>query len=63
VTLVNTVVARKSTVQPSSLFDLNMPNRTMVPEKIPIRLKTTCTKVNEDVDRPKIMARLLEKTL
>jgi Protein of unknown function (DUF1269) len=42
VTLVNTVLARKSAVQPLSLFELNMPNRTMAPAKIPIRLKTTC---------------------
>jgi hypothetical protein len=41
VTLVNTVVARKSAVQPSSLFELNMPTRTTSPAKMPTRLNTT----------------------
>src|ERR1700674_3760365 len=59
VTLVNAVVARKSAVQPSSFFAPNMPTRTMNPEKMPTRLKTTCAAVNEDVDIPKIMTRIL----
>jgi hypothetical protein len=36
-----------------------MPNRTMIPENIPIKLKTTCTAVNVDVDIPKITTHLL----
>jgi hypothetical protein len=64
VTLVNTVVARKRAVQPSSLVARTMPWSTMTPETIPIRLKATCTEVNADVDSPKIMTLpLLEDVL
>src|SRR5712691_8075397 len=61
VTLVNTVVARKSAVQPGSRCDLNMPPRTTTPEKIPSRLTTTCTAVNVEIDRPTIMVHLLSR--
>ena len=53
VTLVATVLTRKSAVQPSSRFQASSPNTTTNPEKIPIKLSTTCTKVN--VVMPKIM--------
>src|SRR5712691_11883898 len=53
VTLVVTVLTRKSAVQPSSRFPTSSPNTTTNPEKIPIKLSTTCTKVN--VVMPKIM--------
>src|SRR5262245_29878919 len=46
VTLVATVVARKSAVQPSSRFPLSSPNMTTNPEPIPNRLITTCMKVS-----------------
>jgi len=39
-----------------------MPNRTTTPERIPIKLNTTCITVNVDVDMPRIMTRLLSKT-
>src|SRR5207245_10673671 len=63
VTLCSTVLTRKSAVQSVSRFALNMPNRTMSPETIPIKRKTTCTAVNGDVDIPKIAARLLSSDL
>jgi hypothetical protein len=46
VTLVATVLARKSAVQRSSRFALSSPNTTTNPEPIPTKLSTTCTKVN-----------------
>src|SRR5260370_41450620 len=58
VTLVATVLTRKSAVQPSSRFPASSPNMTTNPEKIPTRLNTTCTKVNVDVVIPKIMMRV-----
>jgi len=45
VTLVATVLARKSAVQPSSRFPVSRPYRTTSPEPIPTRLITTCTNV------------------
>src|SRR6266852_7294361 len=54
VTLVSTVVTRNSAVQPSSRFPLRSPNTTTNPDKIPIKLSTTCTKVNVVI--PKIMS-------
>src|SRR5882724_2612311 len=53
VTLVSTVVTRNSAVQPSSRFPPSNPNTTTTPDKIPIKLSTTCTKVNVVI--PKIM--------
>jgi hypothetical protein len=53
VTLVNRVVARNRTVQPSSLFPVSSPYATTIPEKIPIKLNTTCTKVSVVI--PKII--------
>src|SRR6266850_3328265 len=53
VTLVSTVVTRNSAVQPSSRFPPSSPNTTTNPEKIPIKLNTTCTNVNVVI--PKIM--------
>src|SRR3981189_2479928 len=52
-TLVATVVTKKTAVQPSRRFAANSPNRTINPEKIPIRLNTTCTKVKVVI--PKII--------
>src|ERR1039457_5546534 len=46
VTEVATVVARKSIVQPHIRFEVNSPQRTTRPDRIPIRLMTTCTMVN-----------------
>src|SRR5580704_18231024 len=57
VTLVNTVVNRKSAVQPGEPLPPSQPNRTTAPEKIPIKLMITCSVVNVAVDNPKIMAR------
>src|SRR5450755_1198019 len=57
VTLVSTVVARNSAVQPSSLFAPIMPNRTMNPEAIPTRLKTTWANVKVSSDIPSTMTR------
>lgn len=45
VTLVATVVVRKSAVQPFIRFPFSSPNMTTNPEKIPTRLNTTCTTV------------------
>ena len=45
VTLVAAVVIRNTAVQLSSRFSVNSPNTTTNPEKIPIKLNTTCTKV------------------
>src|SRR6266852_5694188 len=59
VTLVNTVVTRKSAVQPSNLFPASSPNATTTPDKIPTKLIATWTKVN--VVMPKIMMRLLSE--
>src|SRR5947207_3022196 len=47
--------ARQGVVQPSRLFELNIANSTMNPATIPTRLKITWTRVNVDVDIPKIM--------
>src|ERR1700686_4271767 len=57
VMLVNTVLARKTAVQISNRFEANNPNTTTNPEKIPIKLNTTCTKVNVVI--PKIMLAIL----
>src|SRR6266852_6444801 len=59
VTLVNTVVTRKSAVQPSSLFAASSPNTTTKPDKIPTKLIATWTKVNVVI--PRIMVRLLSE--
>src|SRR4029077_15853176 len=59
VALVNIVVAKKSLVQPSSYSPVSIPNTTMNPEKIPIKLNTTCTNVSGVM--PKIMMRLLSR--
>src|SRR5260370_18987013 len=55
VTLVATVVQRKSLVQPSNRFAVSIPNKTTKPAPIPARLNTTCRRVNN----PKIMRFLL----
>src|SRR4029077_15234537 len=54
VTLVKTVLARKSAVQTRSRLPASMPQRTTTPANIPIRLKTTCSVVKADSDTPKI---------
>src|SRR5882762_10835109 len=51
VTLVATVVSRKSAVQPSRLFPAISPNKTTNPDKIPTRLITTWTKVKVVIPR------------
>src|SRR5208282_3998923 len=51
VTLVKTVVIRKSAVQPSSRFPASMPRATTNPDKIPTRLIATWTKVNVVIPR------------
>ncbi len=55
VTLVATVLARKTAVQMSSRFAAISPNTTTNPEKILTKLNTTCTKVNVVI--PKITTR------
>src|SRR5271165_5496509 len=55
VTLVNTVVTRKSAVRPLSRLAENIPNRTMNPETIPTKLMITCTWVKVERDMPSIM--------
>src|SRR5712692_10137330 len=45
VTLVATVVARKTPVHPLNRFPASIPKRTTKPERIPIRLMTTWIKV------------------
>src|SRR5580704_18841734 len=54
VTLVSTVVVKNSAVRASSSFPPNKPNTTTNPERIPIRLMSTCTRVNVSRDRPKV---------
>src|SRR6266849_8639809 len=61
VTLVSTVVNRKTPVQPSRRFPLSSPNVTTNPVKIPIKLNTTCTKVNAVI--PRIMMSPLQQKL
>src|SRR5258708_35865084 len=57
VTLVSTVVARKSAVaQPPDCRPPSQPSATTMPERIPTRLMMTCTVVKVDVDNPRIMA-------
>jgi hypothetical protein len=46
VTLVATVVARKSAIQPLSRFAVRNPNKTRTPEQMPTRLSATCTMVS-----------------
>src|ERR1700687_1561131 len=58
VTLVATVVTRKSDVQPSSLLPAISPDNTTNPDKIPARLITTWTKVNVVI--PRIMMCLFQ---
>src|SRR5262245_28579531 len=53
VTLVATVLARKTAVQPSSRRAVSSPHRTTNPERIPSRLTATCPKVK--VFMPSIM--------
>lgn len=61
VTLVKTVVNRKSAVQPFIRLAESSPARTMSPDKIPIRLMITCTAVKVERDMPSIMTRVLSK--
>jgi hypothetical protein len=61
VTLVATVVARKSAVQPSSRFPVSSPKTTTNPDAIPTRLIKTCTRVNVDVVIPTIMSCILSR--
>jgi hypothetical protein len=55
VTLVRTVVARKSAVQFVSSLERTMPITATSPETIPTRLKRTCTRVNVDGVIPRII--------
>jgi len=57
VTLVATVVMRKSAVHVGSLDALNMPNTTITPVNMPTKLKMTCSCKKADADIPKIMVR------
>jgi hypothetical protein len=57
VTLVSTVVRRNRAVQPGSRCEPNMPNTTISPQTIPIRLMMTWSKVKVCSDNPNIMAR------
>jgi hypothetical protein len=59
VTLVRIVVTRNSAVHPSTRFEPNIPHNTTIPEKIPIRLMTTCMVVNAEIDMPRIMTGVL----
>jgi hypothetical protein len=61
VTLVATVVARKTAVHPLSRFPASSPKMTTNPEPIPTRPINTCTKVNVDVVMPKIMMHVLSE--
>src|SRR5258708_23502979 len=57
VTLVSTVVARKSAVaQPPDCLPPSQPSATTMPERIPTRLMMTCTVLKVDVDDPRILA-------
>src|ERR1041385_709390 len=60
VTLVRTVVARKSAVMPSSRLPPNIPNNTTKPEAMPIRLMITWIKVYLARDMPKTIVGLLQ---
>src|SRR5258708_5905358 len=51
VTLVSTVVARNTAVQPSSRCDASMPLMTTKPVTIPTMLMITCTQVNAEKSR------------
>ena len=57
-TLVATVVARKTAVQRSSRLELRNPYITSTPELIPIRLIRTCSRVNVEVLIPRIIVHL-----
>jgi hypothetical protein len=57
VTLVSTVVNRKSAVQLLSRLDESSPSRTINPDPMPTRLMITCTVVNVERDLPNIMGR------
>ena len=46
---------QNTAVQASSRLELNMPNNTTSPAKIPIRLITVCTIVKVDTDIPRII--------
>src|SRR5437588_9580956 len=52
VTLVSTVLARKTAVQPATRFPESIPYATTNPARIPTRLITTCTSVNVDMAPP-----------
>ena len=60
-TLVNTVLARKTAFQLSSRLEANNPNTTTNPDKIPIKLYTTCARVNVVI--PKIMIGVLSQMI
>src|SRR5205823_12034940 len=51
VKLVATVVARKSSVKPFIGFAVSSPNRTTNPDRIPIKLSSTCTAVKVVIPR------------
>ena len=55
VTLVATVVNRKIAVMGGVRFESSMPNKTSIPDAIPIRLMTTWNCVNAATDMPRIM--------
>ena len=55
VTLVSTVVARNSAVQPGIRCAPSMPYSTTRPETMPIKLMATCSLVKAAIDSPRIM--------
>ena len=57
VALVRIVNSRNIAVSPGIRLEPSMPNMTIMPATIPIRLMTTCTVVKVDRLIPKIMAR------
>src|SRR6476660_8439477 len=56
VTLVSTVVIRKTAVHPSSRLPVSMPHTTIRPVPMPIRLSATCTNVKVWIVIPRTMA-------
>ena len=59
VTLVSTVVHRKRVVHPSRRTPDIIPNTTIKPEAMPIRLITTCSRVNASSVIPRVMVDLV----
>src|SRR5262249_2207917 len=61
VTLVSTVVARKTAVHLGSRLEPNIATSTTMPAAMPIRLKIVCTTVNVGSDIPRSIADLLSR--